>query len=79
MSKRPPRSGIVALAGLVLVEAALLTGYAFTDRIVGFLPHATWFVVLFVVVTFVPLLWWGRRHDPAIRWIFDRLARRRGS
>ena len=50
----------------VLTTAGVLTAYAFSGRIAAFLPHATWFVALFVILGVLLLLlmqWIARRFD----------------
>jgi hypothetical protein len=71
--KGRPFYWLFLLIGAVLVAAEVVGRY-FAHRFADSLP--SWIVVLVAVVVFVPGLWWARRNDPAIRWVFDRLSRK---
>ena len=65
--KGRPFYGLYVLVSL-LCTAALVTGFAFTDRIAGLLPQSTWFVIVFGMAALAFILWVGR-NGPDARWI----------
>jgi Kef-type K+ transport system membrane component KefB len=63
----------------LLCTAALITGFAFSNRLAGLLPQATWFVIVFVIAVWAATVWFGRwlaPGDPLIRWINRLLPKR---